>query len=173
MAIRSLTERVPVEIYLRSDYQPDREYVDGAIEERNLGELDHSDVQGIVYLWFKTHDTSWQTRSNVELRVQVSKTRYRVSDVCVMRGASPREQIVTTAPLICIEVLSPADSLTRVAEKALDYWRMGVENIWVLDPALRIAYTFGSTGLHQFAGDQLSVPHSPIHLPLAEAFAGL
>ena len=37
---------VPVEAYLRSsDYEPDAEYVDGQIEERPMGEFDHSDWQ--------------------------------------------------------------------------------------------------------------------------------
>jgi hypothetical protein len=31
------TTRVPVEVYLRSSYEPDAEYVDGEIEERAAG----------------------------------------------------------------------------------------------------------------------------------------
>ena len=37
---------VPVEEYLRSNYDPDREYVDGQIVERNLGEKTHGRIQG-------------------------------------------------------------------------------------------------------------------------------
>ena len=33
---------VPVEVYLRSSYEPDAEYVDGIIEERPMGEYDHA-----------------------------------------------------------------------------------------------------------------------------------
>ncbi len=33
---------VPIEVYLRSSYEPDAEYVDGVIEERPMGELDHA-----------------------------------------------------------------------------------------------------------------------------------
>ena len=33
---------VPVEVYLRSSYEPDADYVDGVIEERPTGEFDHS-----------------------------------------------------------------------------------------------------------------------------------
>ncbi len=36
---------VSVEEYLRTSYGPDCEYVDGRIEERNLGELEHSILQ--------------------------------------------------------------------------------------------------------------------------------
>ena len=33
----STTTRIPVEVYLRSSYEPDAEYVDGEIEERPMG----------------------------------------------------------------------------------------------------------------------------------------
>ena len=36
---------IPVEEYLRTTYDPDCDYVDGEVQERNLGELDHSDLQ--------------------------------------------------------------------------------------------------------------------------------
>ncbi len=36
------TTHVPVEVYLRSSYEPDAEYVDGKIEERPMGEFDHA-----------------------------------------------------------------------------------------------------------------------------------
>ena len=39
------TMLVPVEEYLRTSYRPDRDYVDGEVLERNLGEHDHSDLQ--------------------------------------------------------------------------------------------------------------------------------
>ena len=43
--------RVPflsVEEYLHSSYEPDADYVDGFLEERNLGEFDHGDLQWAV-----------------------------------------------------------------------------------------------------------------------------
>ena len=39
------TAHVPVEVYLRSSYEPDAEYVDGEIEERPMGEYDHASWQ--------------------------------------------------------------------------------------------------------------------------------
>ena len=33
------TTHVPVEVYLRSSYEPDAEYVDGKIEERPMGRV--------------------------------------------------------------------------------------------------------------------------------------
>ena len=49
MGVATLTS---VKEYLRTSYHPDREYVDGRIVERNLGEKPHSRIQRklVVYL---------------------------------------------------------------------------------------------------------------------------
>jgi hypothetical protein len=53
MATASAHYRVPVEVYLRSShYEPDAEYVDGEIEERPIGEFDHTSWQPTVQKWF-------------------------------------------------------------------------------------------------------------------------
>ena len=36
---------VSIEDYLSTSYSPDREYIDGRIVERNLGEKTHSSIQ--------------------------------------------------------------------------------------------------------------------------------
>lgn len=36
---------ISVQEYLSTSYSPDREYVDGVVVERNLGERDHSRLQ--------------------------------------------------------------------------------------------------------------------------------
>jgi hypothetical protein len=36
------TTKVPVEEYLSSSYRPDVEYIDGEIQERNVGEIEHA-----------------------------------------------------------------------------------------------------------------------------------
>ena len=39
---------VAVEAYLRTSYDPDMEYVDGTLVERNVGERRHSRLQGFL-----------------------------------------------------------------------------------------------------------------------------
>ena len=36
---------VPLSEYLSRTYDPDCDYVDGSLQERNLGEISHSDAQ--------------------------------------------------------------------------------------------------------------------------------
>ena len=41
------TTQVSLEEYLRTHYEPDCDYVDGELEERNTGELEHFDNAGV------------------------------------------------------------------------------------------------------------------------------
>lgn len=129
-----------VEQYLRSEYQPDREYIDGEVRERHLGEREHAAVQAALVVWFHRHRHDWNIRVYPELRVQVSPTRYRVPDVCVLDRSLPREPIITHPPLICIEILSPEDTMARTLERVADYRGFGVANIWIVDPETEKGY---------------------------------
>jgi Uma2 family endonuclease len=128
------TNHVPVEVYLRSSYEPDAEYVDGAIEERAVGENDHSAWQLAVLKWFLQHEKDWNLRLRPELRIQVAPTRFRVPDVTVLDRAQPIEKIITRPPLAVFEVLSPEDTIQRLKRKLEDYRTMGIPEIWVIDP---------------------------------------
>jgi Uma2 family endonuclease len=126
---------VPVEVYLRcSDWEPDAEYVDGEIEERPVGEYDHSSWQHAIQTWFQTHAKEWNIRVRPELRIQVAPTRFRVPDVTILDRNQPVEQIVTHPPIAVFEVLSPEDRHARFTRKLQDYEAMGISQIWVIDP---------------------------------------
>src|SRR6266851_6122042 len=94
---------VSVDEYLHTSFPDgDREYVDGRIVERNMGEFDHSDVQTAIAYYFRTHyKTLW---TGVEVRVQVKRTRFRIPDVTVIKDLNVREQIIRTPPFLVIEV---------------------------------------------------------------------
>jgi len=128
------TTHVPVEVYLRSSYEPDAEYVDGKIEERPMGEFDHASWQLAIQDWFLRHKKEWGIRVRPELRVKVATTRYRVPDVTVLDSSLPIEQIITHPPLAVFEILSPEDRLQRLKRKLEDYRNMGIPEIWVIDP---------------------------------------
>jgi Uma2 family endonuclease len=157
MAATAANAFVPVELYLHSSYEPDAEYVDGAIEERTMGEYDHASWQDAILAWFRQHASEWGVRARPELRVQVAKTRFRVPDVTVLDRSLPIEQIITHPPVAVFEILSPEDGMTRVMRKLDDYAAMGIQHIWLIDPALHRsslyrdgqltpATHFGSTG---------------------------
>jgi Uma2 family endonuclease len=76
----------------------------------------------------------------------VSRTRCRVPDVCVYLDAEPDEEVFTTPPFLCIEVLSPEDRMSHALIVAEDYFSMGVPNVWIIDPVDGTAYECGPGG---------------------------
>ncbi len=159
---------VSVEEYLASTYEPDCDYVDGHIEERNLGERPHSRLQGrlIVIL---TALVPAGIEVIPELRVQVKPTRFRVPDVCISEYSD--EPIVTKAPLLCIEVLSPEDRMSRIEVRIKDYLEMGVPCVWVLDPDTRQAYiATPAEGLREVKSGVLRTDHPALEVRLSEVF---
>ena len=62
---------------------------------------------------------------------------------------------------------------SRLNHKLNDYVKAGVENVWVIDPAERIAWTFDELGAHQLNGTTLTTKDGNTALPLAEIFAEL
>ena len=162
---------ISVEQYLATSYRPDCDYVDGRIEERNLGEFDHSSLQTAIAIYLGSRQKQLGITVVVEQRVQVSATRFRIPDVCVVLG-KVTEQIFRKAPFLCIEILSPEDRMKRVQERIDDYLAMGVQYVWVLDPAPRHIYVASaSSGLQEFKGDVLRTESPVLELPLAEVFS--
>ncbi len=151
-----VTTHIPVEVYLRSCYEPDAEYVDGEIEERPMGEFDHASWQLAILRWFLQHEKDWGIRVRPELRLQVAATRFRVPDVTVLDRTQPVEQIITHPPLAVFEVLSPEDSLQRLKRKLEDYKTMGIAEIWVIDPLDAAYYRYEDRQL--LRRDSLSYP---------------
>lgn len=128
---------VSLEEYLRTGYDPDMDYVDGHLEERNLGETEHSRLQGALLKAFLVKERDWQIRVYPECRLQVRADRFRVPDILILPRISNPSGIVREAPLLCIEVLSPEDTMRRILYRVDDYAAMGVANVWVLDPEYR------------------------------------
>jgi Uma2 family endonuclease len=174
---------VSIDEYLHTRYRPDCHYVDGQLEERRppegeytpqqieelfVGEYEHNKLQKLLLIWLFQHEGEWHIECVPEQRIHVSQTRIRVCDVCVLRADAPREQVTLTPPLLCIEIMSPKDRLSRARIVLEDYRLMGVPNIWLINPFRRVAYTYDSTGLHDAHIDRIEVPDSPIHILLAD-----
>jgi Uma2 family endonuclease len=164
---------VPLEEYLRTTYRPDRDWVDGETKERNLGEKPHARVQAFLIRFLGNREAEWKILVYPEQRVQTSGDHYRVADVCITRAGDPDPAIVRTPPLLCIEVLSKADTLSETLERVQDYAAMGVTQVWVIDPLRRQAYMANQRGFEQPVSGELTVPGTPILVPIATIFEDL
>jgi len=119
---------ISVDEYLKTSYRPDCEYVDGEVLERNVGEWDHGRLQALLLKFLLPYEDESGYLTVPEQRVQVKLTRFRIPDLTVVRG-EPGEQILTSPPLLCIEVLSPRDSMNSIQQQVDEYLDFGAENI--------------------------------------------
>jgi len=138
-----------IEQYLHTSFSPDVDFVDGEIQERNVGEKDHGRLQIMVAAWFMEREATFHLEAIPEQRMLVTSDRARICDVAIIPDDVPDEQVPTIPPFICIEIMSPEDRLSRSIKVLEDYRSMGVPNIWLIDPQERLAYSFGQGGLKQ------------------------
>jgi Uma2 family endonuclease len=159
-----------VEEYLSTSYEDgDREFVDGEELERNIGDLEHSDVQAaaLTYIYMRYRGVVWVVFS---VRVQVARSRIRVPDVTVALGPKPSGRILTAPPFIVIEVLSPEDRADRMQTKIADYLDFGIAHVWVLDPETKSAIAYTREGVTPVFEGSLRTANPIIELPLSELF---
>jgi Uma2 family endonuclease len=161
---------VSVEDYLSTSYSPDREYLDGRIVERNLGELTHNRIQRRLIVYFDLRSKELGIEVIPEQRVQVSPTRFRVPDVTLVKSFQTIGEIFTAPPHLCIEILSKDDTLDYMQEKIDDYLRFGVPYVWIINPRLRRGYVATKAGMVEAASGVLETSDPDIRAPVAELF---
>ena len=162
-----------VEEYLKTTYRPDRDYVDGELIERTVGEYDHGWLQTLLGILFYAQEKLWQVRAVVELRVQIAPDRFRVPDLCVIRKGT-EQQIVTRPPVLCIEILSRDDTARALEERIHDYLQFGVPTVWLIDPKTRLAFIYTPDGNRRDVTDGMLRAANPgfpeIEIPLSSLF---
>lgn len=160
---------VPVEEYLKTVYRPDCEYVDGVVEERNLGERDHGWVQGNLIVFFRNGYRKNGITAIPEWRFQTRPNRFRVPDIVVTRG-KPEEQILTKPPLLCIEILSPEDRVLSVNTRIKEYLDFGVPVVWLIEPTERRIWIYRANGMEEAKGDSIKLDGTDIEVPFSDIF---
>ena len=163
---------VPLEVYLATSYRPDRDWIDGEVRERNMGEGPHAAVQGFLIYLLTAKRREWGIRVLPEQRVQTSETHYRIPDICVARQESDFERVMRIPPLLCVEVMSWDDRMSEVLDRVEDYLDMGVSTVWVLDPRRRRAFQADEQGVQQVT-DRILVEGTAIAVSVAAVFAEL
>jgi Uma2 family endonuclease len=129
---------VSLEEYLHTEYEPDCDYVDGVLEDRNVGKKRHSRMQQRLIAILLPLVSPKGLEPLPEQRVQVSQTRVRVPDICVVPVSD--DEVEQSPPQLCIEILSPDDRLSRLLKITSDYIAFGVPMIWIIDPYAREAF---------------------------------
>ena len=77
------------------------------------------------------------------------------------------------APLLCIEIQSPSQSLEQMVDKTAVYFDFGVRSCWVVVPAVRGVFVYDRPGRYQFFHDDETLldPALQVELSLPAIFA--
>jgi Uma2 family endonuclease len=158
--------RISVEEYLRTSYSPDREYRDGIVLERNVGDKEHSRLQARLAQYLGRRRKQWNIEVYTELRVQITPGWYPLPDVCIYALPDFEERFPSRPPLLWIEILSQDDLMKDVWKKAGDLLQGGVPLVWIIDPTTLESELRTSDGILQVVDKTLRVPGSPIEISL-------
>lgn len=154
--------------YLNTDYEPDCEYLDGVVEERNVGKRKHSKTQTLLAARLQREVGSGEFEVLVEQRVQLSNSKIRIPDVCVIPGDN-KDEVIQSPPALWIEILSPEDRWGRVQAKIDDCLRFGVGTLWIVDPYSRQAWSATQTqAIAEVLDGKLTSEHPSIEISLEE-----
>ncbi len=160
---------ISVEEYLKTSYSPDREYRDGVVTERNLGDNAHADLQLALGSYLRRRRKEWQIHAYTELRICAREGWYPIPDVCAYSLPAPKERFPTTMPLLWIEILSENDRMLDVWQKAKDLVECGAPYVWIINPITLDSQLMTPAGGPNAVPDKtLLIPDTSIVIPLIE-----
>ncbi|MGO4881765.1 MAG: Uma2 family endonuclease [Bryobacteraceae bacterium] len=159
--------------YLTTSYEPDCEYDDGELLERNVGEQPHSILEAAIGAYFFERRKRFRIRVLTEQRIRIAPRKYRIPDVCVYLQPVPDDRVLSTPPFIAVEILSPQDRMSRVRKKIGEYLAFGVTYVWLVDPEARRADVYTASGFYEAKDGILRTENPAIEVPLAELFQAL
>jgi Uma2 family endonuclease len=162
---------VSVEEYLRTSYDPNCEYVDGALVQKPMPTWRHSRVQGRIFARIDSNVPGYMV--GTESTVQVSGSRFLVPDLAVQDASAVQEPYPTKPIVLCIEILSPDDSLNKTLAKCDLYHQWGTVNTWIVDPENHRAWQYTRGNPPQEIDPTGKLEAGSIHIPIADIFRGV
>ena len=154
------------EEYLHTSYDPDCEFEDGLLIDRNVGTKDHSRLQAALTAYFYRRRKDWQVHVYTELRIKIRTGKYMIPDLCMVSGPEPEEQVIQTPPLLLVEILSPEDRTLRVNRKVRQWLNFSVPYVWVIDPETLESELHDQRGRTPIDDGVLRIPGTPIEVSL-------
>lgn len=159
---------IPLEEYMTTSYSPDREYRDGVLIERNLGDKPHALLQLALGAYIRRRRKQWNIAVYPELRVKAREKWYPIPDVCVYSLPDFEGRYPSEPPLLWIEILSHDDRMVDVWAKATELVDNGVPCVWIIDPNTLESELWTAGGTQQVTEKTLRLPASAIAIPLLD-----
>lgn len=124
------------------------EYIKGELIPMPPTTGEHGDISSNIQWYLQSH-----VRTNQLGRIYTSDTGFRVGERVLMPDIAflsisqlpdDRSTIFPIPPELAIEVVSPTDSQSKVAEKALAYLEAGTRLVWIIEPTAQTVTVYRS-----------------------------
>lgn len=127
------------------------ELIDGRIVHMHPTGSEHGMIEfnlgSELRLFVRKHKLGWVTGGEVGIYIRRHPDRVRGADIAFVSGrrlqALPKG-FLTVAPDLVVEIMSPDDRWQDVREKLADYFSIGVERVWIVEPQSRKVLVFSS-----------------------------
>src|ERR1035441_5991767 len=84
--------------YLHTGYEPDYEFDDGVLIERNVGTWHHSKLQAALAAYFFRRRKAWNLHVGTDARVRARAGKYMIPDLYIVAGAGPPSPPLVVRP---------------------------------------------------------------------------
>ncbi len=131
--------------------------------------LTHGSIQANLVFELKTaYRNLYRIASEVTLLTQPDGSTPDVLMYPLMPlgfGDEPAKR--TDAPLLCIEIQSPSQSLEQMVDKTTVYFAFGVQTCWIVAPAVKGVFVYDRPYHYQFFHDTETLRDSTLNIELS------
>ena len=145
--LKSIKTDMTLEEFFESDLEG-FEYIKGELVPMPPTTGEHGDISSNIQWYLQSH-----VRTNQLGRIYTSDTGFRVGERVLMPDIAflsisqlpaDRSTIFPIPPELAIEVVSPTDSQSKVAEKSLAYLEAGTRLVWIIEPIAQTVTVYRS-----------------------------
>lgn len=127
------------------------ELVDGILVEKAMGFYE-SLIAGVIVIRLGAYVEKQKSGKvlGADAAMKILSSQIRIPDVSFVswdrlpRGRSRRTPIPAVVPNLAVEVLSPSNTKKEMLRKLDEYFRAGVQLVWIIDPDVRTAVIYTS-----------------------------
>jgi len=170
MSVTASTTLISVEEYLRTEYDPSCDYIDGVLRQKSMPTFKHGRME---HKLCNLVDRFVGYCASPEQTVRIREAKYLVPDVAVQRVSGLRDPFPVEPIHLCIEIMSPGDRFGEIVSKCDEYHAWGVEHCWIVDPEDQRCWQYDSGGRPNEVPQDGQITAGPIILSHADIFASL
>jgi Uma2 family endonuclease len=158
------------------------ELIDGRIVPMNPTGGQHGMIEfnlGLeLGLFVRQRQLGWVVGGEVGIYICRHPDRVRGADVAFISRdrmpGGPPQGFLQVPPELVVEIISPDDRWQEMQQKIKDYFAIGVQRVWIVEPEARTVLVYrSSTEMHQFSAGDTLVGEGMLEgfaLPVADLF---